>query len=161
AVPQSAGEAIIMEISLFGALGSPISVIGVLLVVVVGLVAIVTLVLLSRKTARDGNRHPKAALTTGQPHPAITAERIYPACGAELEHDAPQGLCPQCLFQCAMGQAGQTPKPEPAVATSAHRGLASAPAVADLAQHFPQLEFIELIGQGGMGAVYKARQTKL
>jgi serine/threonine protein kinase len=35
------------------------------------------------------------------------------------------------------------------------------PAPAELGRHFPQLEILQLLGQGGMGAVYQARQTKL
>jgi hypothetical protein len=82
-----------------------------------------------------------------------------PRCDAELSADAPEGLCPECLLRQAL--AGPSPAPD-----RDERGRSPAPPFvpptpAELAPHFPQLEILRLLGQGGMGAVYLARQPKL
>jgi serine/threonine protein kinase len=75
-----------------------------------------------------------------------------PRCGAPVPDSAAEGLCTRCLLEAATAptEAGQA---------SGHRP--TAPPLERIAAAFPQLEIVELIGTGGMGAVFKARQPKL
>src|SRR5947207_14613706 len=78
--------------------------------------------------------------------------KFCPKCGGPIPVEAPQGLCPKCLLLQA------------SIPTEAGKGESSKstpPTREELAAAFPQLEILELIGQGGMGFVFKARQPKL
>ena len=81
--------------------------------------------------------------------------RICPSCQKPLAPDAPLGLCPDCLIK-----SGLNPATDPGDPSLSAAGFVP-PSIEDMARLFPQLEIIELIGKGGMGAVYKARQPKL
>jgi serine/threonine protein kinase len=78
-----------------------------------------------------------------------------PVCGEPLPENASQGLCPVCLLKAA---ANDTLSPTPVASRS---GAPPSPSVEDLAGHFPHWEILEILGQGGMGTVYKVRQPML
>ncbi len=77
--------------------------------------------------------------------------------GAKCSHERPQrgtgalaGLCPKCLFEQGLAK--------PALKV---RQPFTPPPLESLAKSIHGVELIELIGQGGMGAVYKGRQYLL
>ncbi|MBI3416303.1 MAG: protein kinase [Verrucomicrobia bacterium] len=75
-----------------------------------------------------------------------------PRCGKPMPAGALAGFCPACLLahggDTESGDGKSTARFQP-------------PSLGEIAKLFPQLEILGLLGAGGMGAVYKARQPAL
>ncbi len=75
-----------------------------------------------------------------------------PTCNGELLTSNGQTFCPACLLQ--QGMKSSTYAAGPRVAWKP-------PEMEQLTAAFPHLEILQLLGQGGMGAVFKVRQKEL
>ena len=88
---------------------------------------------------------------------SMTPETPCPECGNPLPNDT--GVCPQCVLALGIKktESSGTPGFQPTL-----DGIAgNAPRPEELVAKFPNLEIQHLVGHGGMGAVYQARQKNL